>query len=100
MAKIEVVQYGPFELEVGSPAYHRLIEQDKLTGAEPVTEVEIEPDEAGPRDQEPKNLSSLTRGELNDRALKAGVEDPPSFKTKEDVIQAIQDAEASGSTLE
>jgi hypothetical protein len=40
MAAVQVVTYGAFQLEVGSPAYLRLVEQEKIPPAAPVTEIE------------------------------------------------------------
>jgi hypothetical protein len=41
-------------------------------------------------------LSKLSRDELNDRAKRAGVEDPESYRTKDDLAAAVREREGSG----
>lgn len=44
---------------------------------------------------EPEDLASLTRAELNARAVELGIDAPDKLGSKQDVAQAIQDAESA-----
>lgn len=69
-----------FHVTVGSAEHEWLLK----SGGEPV-----DADDAGER------LEDLTRSELNDRALDAGVADPERLPNKDAVIDAIHDAETA-----
>jgi hypothetical protein len=97
MPKVEIVQYGPFEIEVGSPAYVRLTEQEAIPFAE-VAEIDV--DAAEQSEGAGRGLSSLTRDALNEHAAAAGVESPEALNAKADVVAAIEAAKApAGETL-
>jgi len=101
MRTVEIVDYGPFEIEVGSPAHVRLTEQDKLPQFTETREIQVEgaAEQVEEPDEGVVNLSKLTRTELDQAAAEAGVENPESLGSKGDVIAAIEAAQAAGETL-
>jgi hypothetical protein len=98
MPKVEVVHYGPFEIEVGSAAYVRLTEQEAISKFAEVAEINVDPSEQS--EGAGRGLSSLTRDALNEHAAAAGVESPEALKTKAEVVAAVEQATApAGETL-
>lgn len=77
---MQTLQYGEFEIEVGTPTYQRLVKQGILPAAAEATETD-------------EDLSSLNREQLDELAAKVGVEEPEKLKSKADIIAAIQAAD-------
>jgi hypothetical protein len=96
MSTVEIVNFGPFEIEVGSPTYERLVDQEKLPAFAEVAEINVDPAEQS--EGAGRGPSSLTRAQLNEQALSAGVETPETLGSNADVVAAIE-AAGSGETL-
>jgi hypothetical protein len=84
MPKIEIIDYGPFEIEVGSPTYIRLLEQEKIRDDLPVRQLEVD-GETG--DDERAALEALNKPQLVEHAEGLGVD--AKGLTKAQLVDAI-----------
>lgn len=85
MKTIEIVDYGPFEIEVGSPTYIRLQEQEKLPPGLETRLLEVDDD--GQVDEGREALEGLDKAELAAHAEDLGID--PKGLTKPKLIEVI-----------